>query len=296
MKITFKMLSFILKEQFFSDFSVLKHCEYREQIENSDMDIAHIRFLPSDGALQNDTLYIASEPALNERSAVTADHKASLLIAKDPDTAALLLEVLLDIMQRLIRWDAAFSEGILLGQDACSLFAKGSEFLPYDYSIVDIDMNVAYCTPGYALSRAVDGGRVSEEVFQDLVTHKEFHDLASRQGIFYYYASGTDSWDLCRNIFIHGQDEQYIARAVLVLPHGLETLPRGAEQLFAVFSDHVQEIYSHLNLRPVHHSDDNMHRLCLALLGEQPVSPDALREVLRTYRWEADHRYTVVLL
>ena len=205
----------------------------------------------------------------------------------------MFMECLQDLMQELLQWELSLTNGILTLASAEELFSLGRQVLRRDYAIVDVDMKLAYCTEGYAKSRQLTDGRLSEELFQSLVSRRDFHEVAAERKSFYFTNLQDGGRIICHYIFAGGQ---YISRLVMLLGTEEETLQSGGVRLFEFFAKQVQFIYSHMNLMQGHHSADNMHSLCRSLLAGTMTDPAVQKAVLRTYEWDSGHRFTAVVL
>ncbi|MBQ8974472.1 MAG: helix-turn-helix domain-containing protein [Oscillospiraceae bacterium] len=313
MKITFEMLVFALGDRLSAQGYGCVSTLHGEGLEASPQEILHIKKFTRDMTLHCDTLYLLEAEQLPLLSMCRRDDAVHILapsscggdlsrrLSKD-DCAALfpseispeeIYQTLQEIMQQLLRWSAEFSEGILRQRDAEALFAHGSDFLRRDYAIIDIDMNVVYCTSGFASSMSVTERRIPKELFEDLIARKEFHEAASETGVFYYHMAQADVDTVCHNIFVNGQ---YIARLVMLLKRGEGRLPAGAEDIFNAFALSIQDIYCHMNLLPLRQSRDQLRRLCRALLSGEEPDGTSMEQILRSCGWSEGHRFTCTVL
>ena len=284
-------------------------------------EIRHVRTLDlaakSLTTLHSDTLYILSNEvyesvrSLVREGNLEKDGPLNLLIRTESDwllptggrdclafcesilTVQRLTEAIQEELQHLLRWDADFSAGILAQISAESLFSMGRQILDHDYALVDIDMNLVYGTAGYMRSRGVKEGRLPDEVFQDLVSRKKFHEMAERTESFYYYTDSVGTYSLCRNIFVNGQ---YISRLLLNLEPGQEKLPFGTEQMFDLFADRVQDSYTHLNLLPEFSSRHRIRALCRSLLSGEQTDQSITSQILESCGWADNHHFLCAVL
>ena len=171
----------------------------------------------------------------------------NLLYVRTDATPRELAEKLRRRIEDFLRLEVELFEGILRQNSPDALFSMAEGILNRDFAIVDLDMNIVHCTPGYSLSRGLREPIIPRELFQDLISSREFHLAAERKNSFYYYNAQMDSMDLCRNVLASGQ---YVARVVVLLREGEEKLPAGGEQLFEFLADTVQSIYTQMNLLP----------------------------------------------
>ena len=274
----------------------------------------YIRLFSSESTLSSDTLYLVPEelfPTLTARRgpetvhAVVFSDDAGLLkragIRKTDNAVVVrtstpipsLLEGLQLRLADILRIDAAFSEGILSSRSPDELFPLGEQFVRLDYAIVDLNMNVVFCTPGYASSRGVKDGKMPSEVFQELISHGKFHEAATQTERFYYYNSVTNTTHIGRNIILNGL---YIACLIVLLPGAEQELPTGGEQLIEALAAHVQNVYSHVNLPAARDAADMMHGLCRAVISGEPVDMATGSQILASFNWVMDHRYICTVL
>ena len=315
MKITLDMLAFMLQNEIREGEQEPKERILHAQYDAREPEIRHIRLLREAGAFEDDTLYVADtmedgesgsgqqakprqlflvrKPHREGEAAAGAYAAENLVVFETETDARMLAQRLQELVRELLQWELSLMSGILALSNAEELFALGRKILRRDYAVVDVDMKLAYCTEGYARSRQTTDGRLSEEMFQNLVSSRNFHEVAEEKKHFYFPNMQDGGRIICHNIFAGGQ---YIARLVMLLDAGEESLPPGGEKLFECFAGYVQFMYSHMNLMPGHHSADNMHNLCRSLLAGTMSDPAVEKAVLKTYEWDPGHRFTAVVL
>lgn len=311
MNITFEMLMYRLKYRFLS-LEKENYGEIRaEHYGSLNREITCVRVYNEAETLQSDTLYVASADQV--RMLCGSRHRVSVNVIvsgadampqqiRPRDNAAVcgtnletpaLLSLLQNELQMLLRWNNAFLEGILEQRDAETLLASGEQILGREYAIVNIDMKVVYGTQEYNAYRGIVNGQMPEELFQDLIAHREFHEAMEKTDSFYYFTAVTNMHTLCRNIFVGGQ---YIARLLLPLKPGEEEMSPGGQQLFELFAARIQDIYNHLNLLPDYRSKNRIHGLCRSLLSGESVDEGTILQVLHPYGWKDGHRFICAVL
>lgn len=194
----------------------------------------------------------------------------------------------------LLEWDLNFMEGILKKRDPDELFIAINELIDRDFAIVNMDMQYVYCTDGYAMSRSLlENKKLPPSLFQDLVSDKHFHQVASEKGSFYFFTDSVERMNLCHNIFA---GDQYIARIVLTLNTGEMQLPKGAEELFAIYAHHVQDMFTNNSVIREKIAKEQMDGLCRMLLKNQRVDPAKMKGVLEDFNWKTGDEFIAILL
>ena len=262
------------------------------------------RFRPGSPLTKKDayTLYVVGETcddvffddAFEEMKNLKDDPYATCLFLSAGTDAEEITEALQDVHASLLLWEKTFAEGILAGKAPEELLASLTQVLPLDFCVSDIDMNLLYCTEGYNRSRNLTPDHhFPADVFQDLISHTEFHEVAAKRELFYYYTAATDTVSYCSNLLA---DDEYIGRLVILLPQGESRLPVGAEQVCALCAKCVQDLFDHHSLLPGRHSNDQMHQLCRSLVSEDRSADSAIEAVLQDYGWRRDDRYSATVL
>ena len=182
-----------------------------------------------------------------------------------------LQNVLLSIFHDLLRQE---NELLLAAMDparAEEVFAFGTKWFPWEYSIVDIDMRLVYRTDNLHI---VMGGekvdRIPAESIESLILSKEFHDAAKKEDVFYQSMTFNELTAMARNILA---DHQYAGRVVMFLEEPKKKAPAGAEELFAFYTDCIMEALrrsGRLSTRP---QNDPLRGLCRSLLNHESI-PD----------------------
>ena len=230
---------------------------------------------------------------IGEVPADRQEKKDNLLYVRTDAAPRALTERLRRRIEDFLRLRAELSEGILRQSSPDVLFSMAEGILDRDFAIVDLDMNIVHCTPGYSSNRGLREPIIPRELFQDLISSREFHLAAEKKSSFYYYSAQTDSMDFCRNIFAGGQ---YVARVVVLLREGEQKLPAGEEQLFELLADTVQHIFTQMNLMPRRQTRERLRKLCERMLSGAEVDVDEYRTILNEHGWREDHLYLCAVL
>ncbi len=208
-----------------------------------------------------------------------------------------LLEELSNFWHFLTRWESRLVEPILRQDSGTESLSLGEELFPYGYALIDLDMYVLYATstfwestdPSADFSSASE--RLSEDAVRNLMIHREFHEAARETNAFYYYDDHVDLTALCRNIFL---DNHYCARIVMYLFPGESQVSSGLNELFEVFSDHIQNMFRFGSLRLRRNPRDPLHLLCQAMLDTGRTDENTLRSVLPSFSWQLNDTYIVL--
>lgn len=203
------------------------------------------------------------------------------------------LEKMEELVLDLYSWDREMTEGVYKDEDVKHFLSLGQAFLHKNYAIVDFDMNYMYVTESYRRTHQIEEGRVDKEVFQSLIIHKKFHDVAYLKKPFYYVFEEQEVVNYCANIFV---DNQYIARVVMDLPDGRQRLSAGEEELFSLYAGHVQDMFRYGKLIPGKHQNDRLHNLCRQMIQGDEPEQETVQKTIGRYGWKIEEEYLVVVI
>lgn len=198
-----------------------------------------------------------------------------------------------ELMLDLFSWDREMTEAVYGDEDEKHFLSLGQAFLHRNYAVIDFDMNYMYMTEGYRRIHQIKEGRVDKEIFQSLIIHKKFHDVACLKEPFYYLFEEQEAVNYCSNIFV---DNQYIARLVMDLPEGTQTLSAGEEELFSVYAGHVQDMFRYGKLIPRKHQNDRLHNLCRQMVQGDAPEREVVQKTIGRYGWKLEDEYLVVVI
>ena len=162
------------------------------------------------------------------------------------------------------------------------------------FTIVDRDMLLLYENPDLVevmLNKI--GENYPEEIAEELLVAKEFHEVAKRTEPFYYYMEVLGQSQYCINIEVDGY---YYARLVVYPGDGNETLPSGAEQIAEYVAGVVVQMIRSGSLQLNRSQDDQIHLLCRKMLEEQSIGEREIQEAVLGYQWRLDHIFQVFIL
>ena len=209
-------------------------------------------------------------------------------------TDQLLLKMATEARDELLEWDARMCDDILRRAPVKDILSRGKLFLSGYYTLVNREMIVLYSSPvkekpHFPVFRT--GERLSDEIINELMMQKEFHDAANFETSFYYREAYSDVISLCHNIYINGQ---YFARLLLILPEGREKLSEGEEELFAHFAERIEQMYQTRAgfFNPLN-GMDQIHRICQSAIAGEPADPLSTGYTLNQIQWKSNHLYVV---
>ncbi len=296
MLITSEMLFYLLTD---------RHPLQDEQIGTADIPIRRVLVLHKGDLPEANTLYLVSDLALLPDSdearcyllcyptliknafTVKSDTCASLTQETDPE---IMQTILLDLYHQLLHWNMQFSEAILHREDSQKILSWGREFLPWDYGVIDTDMEMLYATPGY-LELFGDGTtHVTEEVVYSLMMQQEFHAVANLKKSFYYHQKSNNHYSLCGNVFF---EERYIARVVLYLGEKEEEISPGAREIFECYVSHIEELIQYSDLQLNRHSKEQLRQLIRIIAAGKQPDPVWQSSVLTEMGWNSHDTYHI---
>lgn len=173
-----------------------------------------------------------------------------------------------------------------------AIMKKVRGLLRKPFVIVDREMLLLYEHPDIpALMEAAMGPDYMEEIVEELLMAKEFHEVARKREPFYYQMQSFAQGSYCVNIIVDGY---YYARLVVYVDPGEEKLPSGAEQITEYLGTVVTQIIRSGVLQLRRSQNDRLHRLCLNLLeGGLPKGAE-IREAVTAYHWDTTDACQVI--
>lgn len=185
-------------------------------------------------------------------------------------------------------------ESILEPEPVDVIMRKVRSLLREPFLIVDRDVGVLYEHPDLpARLRAEIGDAYGEEIMEELLVEKEFHEVAKKTQPFYYNMTNLDISVYAINIRMDGF---YYARLVVYTDAGKETLPSGAEQLAEYLESVIVQMIRNGVLQLQRSRDDSLHLFCQSLLEGVPVKPADLNTAVTEWQWDPQDSYQIVCL
>ena len=202
------------------------------------------------------------------------DNYALITGMKDTCDAADLLE---ETLCGMIDWEISLSEKLLKESSIDLFLDSGKEYLPWTYIIFDRDMNTTY--QSRYLSEYDPRNFVPyTDIFHSLVLDKKFHDAAEEKDIFYYHNDEAGA-SISYNLTVK---EEFVARIVMLLDDEKKIHP-GAEEIFKIFAEHVQDALTYGKFVPGHRPDDQAHIILQSLGIGANVPSELINMALEGY-------------
>ncbi len=162
------------------------------------------------------------------------------------------------------------------------------------FTIVDRDMLLLYENPDLVeVLKAKIGEDYPEEITEELLVAKEFHEVAKKKEPFYYYMESLGQNQYCINIDVDGY---YYARLVVYPGEGNQILPSGAEQISEYVAGVIVQMIRNGSLQTSRSQNDQFHLVCHKVLEGQRVDDSEIREAVLGYQWAPANSYQVFIL
>ena len=180
------------------------------------------------------------------------------------------------------------------GEDAKGVLDLSARFLKRQFALVDRDMFVMFETEGIARElRAKLGEGFSDEIVDELIMSKDFHDVATSEAPFYYYMESADQNCYCVNI---SPDGIYNARLVVHVNADESTLPSGAEQIADKLAGVLTQMVRNQTLKTYSNENELLHQLCGLIAEGEAVDPEEIRKAAAAFFRSASQTYQVFCL
>ena len=185
-------------------------------------------------------------------------------------------------------------ESILTPEPMDVIMRKVRSLLREPFLIIDRNMQVLYEHPDLPERlRAEIGESYEEEITEELLIEKEFHEVAKKNQPFYYSMNDLNISVYAVNIRMDGL---YYARLVVYTDAGKETLPSGAEQLAEYLESVIVQTIRNGVLKLQRSRDDSLHLICQTLLESGTVKTEELNAALCSWQWDPEDSYQIVCL
>ncbi len=185
-------------------------------------------------------------------------------------------------------------EAILTQEPTEEVMEKARGLIRETFTIVDRDMLLLYEHPELpGKMTELVGENYSEEIIEELLMAKEFHDVAKKREPFYYFMNNIGQRSYCINIVV---DDYYYARLVVNVDQEKDKLSSGAEQLAEYLASVVVQMIRSGSLQMYRSQDDQLHLVCHNLIAGARTKAVELVEAVKAYGWEASHSYQVFCL
>ncbi|MBR3243185.1 MAG: helix-turn-helix domain-containing protein [Parasporobacterium sp.] len=185
-------------------------------------------------------------------------------------------------------------EAIINQEPIEKILEKVRSLLREPFNVVDREMLLLYQSPELREQlKETMGEHFGEELENELLVAKEFHEAARKNEPFYYYVELLEQTSYCINIVVDGY---YYARLVVPVQKGYQQLSSGAEQLSEYLSSVLVQMIRHGVLQVQKSQEDLLHRVCIEIAGGVRPEPSRIREAVAGYSWNETDEYQVFCL
>ena len=199
-----------------------------------------------------------------------------------------------DMMLYFLNEQNQLLEKIMKNCKADEILERASKFTGLSFSVVSRDMLIMYETPLVRKQHMhIRPERYDDEIMEELLMSRSFHEAAGKKEGFYYYMSDPSQKSYCHNIFLDGA---YFARLIVFIPGEERTLPRGAEQLAAYLTKLCVMLADSGILRLHRHQHDQMHNVFRRTVSDGSVPSAELVQAQLSYGWKEKDRLQLTAL
>ena len=179
-------------------------------------------------------------------------------------------------------------------EDSKGVMDLAAKLLKRQFALVDRDMFVMYETDGIAnVLRAKLGEGYSDEIIEELIMSKDFHDVATSEEPFYYYMESVDQNCYCVNISPEGL---YHARLVVHVNAEESTLPSGAEQIAERLAAVITQMVRNQTLKTYSNENELLHQFCAMIAEGEAIDPEEIRKAAAAFFRSSSQSYQVFCL
>ena len=185
-------------------------------------------------------------------------------------------------------------ERMMKNSEAREILDSASGFTGLEFSLVSRDMLIMYETP--FLQKMVMHSRpdrYDDEITEELLMSRSFHDAAGKKDGFYYYLSDPTQKSYCHNIFLEGE---YFARLLVFIFGEEKTISHGAEQLAEYLSELCVALADSGKLRLHRNQHDQMHKVLRTIVLGDAVPGTELIQAQLSYGWKEKDRLQLTAL
>ena len=179
-------------------------------------------------------------------------------------------------------------------EDSKGVMDLAAQLLNRQFSLIDRDMFVMYETAGIMKTlREKLGEHYSEEIIEELIMSKDFHEVATSEAPFYYLMEGANQNCYCCNI---SPDGIYHARLVVHVKENEQQLPSGAEQISELLASVLTQMVRNQTLKTHSNENELLHQLCGLITEGIAVDPEEIRKAAATFFRSTSQTYQVFCL
>lgn len=185
-------------------------------------------------------------------------------------------------------------EAILSQRPVEEIMEKVRNLIRKPFVIVDRDMLLLYEHPDIPrLMTETMGKGYQEEIVEELLMAKEFHEVAMKREPFYYFMDSFSQGSYCINIVVEGY---YYARLVIYVDEGEKVLPSGAEQITEYVATVIEQMIRSGVLKLHRSQNDQLHLICQRLLDGERLSAPEIEAAFESYYWDREDLLQVIYL
>ena len=203
-------------------------------------------------------------------------------------------ESIMEIWNHFTQIQTEILEDILLQRSSDEILDKIRGLLRTPFVLVGHDMLLLYDHPDLSRMMTADLGEgYTEEIIENLLMTKEFHEVAKTREPFYYSVEDLGYRVYCFNIC---DEDYYYARLVVYLKRGEAALPSGAEQISKYLSEVILQMIHQGILKLNKNQDNPLHEILQSLLQGYAIEHGELSRAVAKYQWKEDENYMVICL
>lgn len=310
MKITSGILFYLLDKK-----GAMQHiCHGADRTE-----ISHLEYLDEQVEVQSGVLYIHSDKKGVLLFCTNKKYKTSTILAKalteskdafsslwishvDTSKQAIPNEQFRNEVTRNIEeaWNV-FSqfqndvlEGVVSQEKPEIILDKAKTIFKTSYYLVDRNMDLIYESLDYqTVLKASKGEYYEEQIIDDLLIAKEFHEVAAKKEPFYYFIKYLGCHVYCNNIIV---DDVYYARFIVYAENDKQTISSGEEQVANYLSELLRKMIRLGSVPLSNSNDDQMHIVLQRLINGNEPGIVEISHAIEEYHWEKNHLYQAVFL
>lgn len=185
-------------------------------------------------------------------------------------------------------------EAILSQESVDEIMGKVLDLIRKPFVIVDRDMMLLYEHPDIPkLMTEAMGEGYQDEIMEELLMAKEFHEVARLREPFYYKMDSVDQGSYCINIVVDGY---YYARLVVYVDKGEEKLSSGAEQITEYLETVIVQMIRSGVMKLHRSQNDQLHLICQSLLEGGKIKEADIKTAIAAYQWDEGDLLQVLCL
>lgn len=185
-------------------------------------------------------------------------------------------------------------EDILLQRSSDEILDKVRGLLKAPFILVGNDMLLLYHHTDFSRMMMADfGEKYGEEIVENLLMKKEFHEVAKNREPFYFSLDELGYRVYCFNIY---DDDYYLARLVVYAERGEQTLKSGEEQISKYLSEVILQMVHQGVLKTTKTQDNQLHSILQNLLQGYAIEYGELSRAVTKYQWKENESYMLICL